>query len=93
MKMFAVPARSYSYVDALGVSASGRDRHARLLQQLNRLFVHAQDRALWVIRLRVGLQHFFPVGHELTVGLGRDDPVLDLAVGHAVFFSVRRTVS
>jgi hypothetical protein len=46
-----------------------------------------------VVRLCVGLQHLFHVGHEFTVSLGRDDPVLDLAVRHHVFFRVRRTVS
>jgi hypothetical protein len=80
-------------VDAPGMSASGGDRHAGLLQQLHRLFVHAQDRPRRVVRLRVGLQHLFHVGYELTVGLGRDDPVFDLTVRHPVFFRVRRTVS
>ena len=80
-------------VDALGMSASGGDRHASLLQQLHRLFVHAQHRAHRVVRPRVGLQHFFHGGHELAVGLGGDDPGLDLAIRHPVFFSARRTVS
>jgi hypothetical protein len=52
---------------------------------LHRLFVHAKNRTHRIVRLRIGFQHLFHVGHKLAIGLGRDDPVLDLAVGRPVF--------
>jgi hypothetical protein len=46
-----------------------------------------------ILRGGVGVQHLLHPRHELGVGLGRDDSVLQLVVGLAVFLSVRRTVS
>jgi len=57
------------------------------------LLIHAEDRARGIVRPFIGFQHFFHAGDELRVGLWRNRPVLKLAVGHAVFFSVVRTVS
>ena len=69
------------------------DRLARFLQQLNRLLVHAQHGIPRIVGPGVDVQHFLHARGELGVGLGRDDPILDLPVRHPVFFSVRRTVS
>ena len=80
-------------VDAFGMPLRGRDRPTCLFEQLHRLLVHAEHRTGRIIRFFVGVEHFFHRGHELRVGFWRDDPVLNLAVGHAVFFSVTRTVS
>ena len=49
--------------------------------------------SLRIVGFFVGFEHVFHVGHELGVLLGRNHPVLDLSLGHAVFFSVLRTVS
>src|SRR5208337_1908816 len=69
------------------------NRHARLLEQLDRLFVHAEHRTLRIIRLSIGFQHFLHAGHEFAVRFRRDYPVIDFPPGHPVFLSVRRTVS
>ena len=69
------------------------DRHPRLLEQLNRLFVHTQHGMLRIVRFGVRFQHVFHTGHKLRVLLWRNHPVLDLALGHAIFLSVLRTVS
>src|SRR3954447_10091112 len=69
------------------------DRHFRLLQQLHRLLVHTQYRFLRIIRFRVGFEHVFHVSHKLGIVVRRNHPVLDLALGHSVFFRVLRTVS
>src|ERR1051326_451801 len=46
-----------------------------------------------VVRPGVHVQHFLHARGKFGVGLGRNDPVLDLPLRHLVFFSVRRTVS
>src|SRR2546425_10989817 len=46
-----------------------------------------------IVRLGIGFQHLFHVGHELAIRLGRDHPVVDFPLCHPVFFNVRRTVS
>src|SRR6266567_373011 len=69
------------------------DRHPSFLEQLHRLFVHTQHGMLRIVRCRISFEHFFHARHELGVLLRRNHPVLDLAFGHAVFFSVLRTVS
>src|SRR4051794_1406999 len=69
------------------------DRHPGLFQQLDGLFVHAHHRVFGIVGLRIGFEHLFHVPHELSVLLGRNHPILDLALGHAIFFSVLRTVS
>src|SRR6185312_3694368 len=80
-------------IDTLRMLLRRGDRFLRLLQQLHWLFVHAQHRLQRVIRFRIGFEHVFHVGHELGVLIGRNHPVLDLALGHSVFFRVLRTVS
>jgi hypothetical protein len=70
-----------------------RDRRPRLLQQLHRLLVHAQHWVLGIVRGSVGVEHFLHPRYELGVRLRRDHPVFQLALGHPVFLSVRRTVS
>src|SRR3954447_37310 len=80
-------------IDPLRVLARRGDRHLRFLQQLHRLLVHAEHRLLGIIRFRISLEHVFHVGHELGILVRRNHPVLDLALGHAIFFSVLRTVS
>src|SRR5260370_26369670 len=70
-----------------------RDRRACLLEQLDRLLVHAQHRTRRIVRHGVGVQHLLHCRNELGVGLRRDDPVLALPIRHAVFFRVRRRVS
>ena len=86
MKMLAVPLRSKFGTHTLRVRFRRGDRHLRLLQQLHGLFVHAQHRMLRVIRFRISFEHVLHVGHELGVLVGRNHPILDLALGHAVFF-------
>src|SRR6266849_1437926 len=67
--------------------------NARLLEQLHGLLVHAHNRETPLIRLGIRLQHFFHVGDKFAVRLGWNHPILNLALTHAVFLSVRRTVS
>ena len=80
-------------IDPPGMLRGGLDRPSGLLDQLHGLLVHAEHRARGILRFCVGFQHFFHVGHELAIGLGRNDPVFDLAIRHSVIFNVRRTVS
>ena len=70
-----------------------RDWCTSFLQKLDWLFIPAQHRTVRIIRLRVCLQHFFPIRGKLTVCFGRNHPVLDFSLRHAVFFSVCRIVS
>src|SRR5262249_27700954 len=80
-------------IDTLSVLRRRRDGHPSLLEQLNRLFVPAQHRMLRIVGFGVGFEHFFHASHELSVLLWWNDPVLDLPLRHAVFFSTLRTVS
>src|SRR4028119_27402 len=80
-------------IDALAMPPRRGDRHPGLLEQLDRLFVHAQHGMLRVIRHRIGLEHFLHAGHELGVLLRWDHPILDLALRHPVFLRALRTVS
>src|SRR5665213_4574103 len=73
--------------------AGGRERHARLLEQLDRLLVHADHRVPGIIWLSIGFQNLFHARNELAIGLRGNHPVVDLPLGHPVFLSVRRTVS
>jgi len=75
-------------VHAFRVRFGRHKRDAGFLQQLDRLLIHAQDRDLRIRRQRVRVQDVFPMGHELGIGLGWDHPVLNLAVGPPIFFSV-----
>src|SRR5581483_5038994 len=46
-----------------------------------------------VVGLGIGFQHVLHGRHKFAVRLGRNDPVLELALRHAVFLSVLRKVS
>src|SRR6266700_4001865 len=70
-----------------------RHRNASFLEKLHRLLVHTNHRTARIVGLGIGFQHFFHAGDEFTIGLGRNHPVRDLASRHAVFLSVRRTLS
>src|SRR5690606_401390 len=72
---------------------AGRHRNTRFLEHLHGLLVHANHRSSLVVGLGVRFQHFFHAGHKLGIALRRNYPVLDFALRHAVFLSVRRTVS
>src|SRR6266436_5878976 len=80
-------------VDTPGMVLRGGEGHAGFLQPLHRLFVHAHHGKPRVIRLRVRLSHVFHARDKFAVGGRRDDPVLNLARGHAVFFSIFLRVS
>ncbi len=58
-----------------------------------RLFVHTHHRKPSVIRLRVRLQHVFHACDQCAVGFRGDDPGLNLARRHAIFFRVFLSVS
>ena len=55
--------------------------------------VHANDRTRRIVGFCVGFEHFLHAGRKLGIRFRRNHPVPDLAIRHAVFFSVRRTVS
>ena len=81
-------------VDASRMIRGSGDRHASLLDQLHRLFVHANHRTLRIVRFLISFKNLFHVRRELRVAFGRNHPVLDFPfAGEAVFFSVRLTVS
>src|SRR5208337_2171207 len=80
-------------VDPLAVLGGGGDGRTRFLQQLHRLLVHTEDWKRGIIRPLVDFQHFFHVSNKFAVGFWRNHPILDFPIRHAVFFSVRRTVS
>src|SRR5215831_8515787 len=80
-------------IDPFRMLLGRRNWHPRFADELHRLLVHAHDRLGRVVGFFVGLQHLFHTGDELAIGVGRDYPVLDFPLGHAVFFSVCRTVS
>src|SRR4029434_1952262 len=71
----------------------GGDWYASFLEQLHRLFVHADDWKLWVIRLSIRLQHVFHASDKFAIGCRWDDPVLNFALRHTVFLSVFLSVS
>jgi hypothetical protein len=73
-------------IDAPAMPLRGGDRHSRLLEQLDRLFVHAQHGIPRIVGRRVGLEHFFQARHELGVLIRWDHPVFNLSLRHAVFF-------
>src|SRR6266446_5544305 len=73
-------------IDTLALLLRSSDRHLRLLQQLDRLLIHAQHGLLWIVGFCVGLEDLFQACHALGILIWRNDPVLDLTFGHAVFF-------
>ena len=71
-----------------GSSGSGRNRSARLDDQLLGGFIQTDEGAIGIARLLVSFQHVFHGGDEAGVGVRRDHP-LPIAVGHEdVFFRV-----
>src|SRR3954451_1387524 len=71
----------------------GRQRFPHLADELLEGFVQADDRALWVWRLLIHLQHIFHVADELGRLFGWNAPHLPQMRSEFVFFSVWRTVS
>src|ERR1700722_6923286 len=70
----------------------GRDRLARLDDQLFRSFVQTNEGAVEITRLLVGFQHVFHRRDKGRVGVGWNDP-LPIAMGlESVFFKVRPIV-
>src|SRR3954465_13657198 len=74
------------------LSKFGRDRRARLDDQLLGGFVEAHERALWIVRSLIDFQHVFHGGDKRSVGFGRDHPLLLEMRFENVFFSVRPIV-
>lgn len=74
-------------VDTLGMIFARRDWLTRFVDQLHRLFVHANDGLGWVVRFFIGFQHIFHVRHELGVAFRGDHPVLDALFRHAFFLA------
>lgn len=72
-------------VNAFAVFLRRCNRRSSLLKQLDGLFVHAQHGMFRVVGFGVGFEHLFHASHELGVLLGRNHPVLDLPLRHAVF--------
>src|SRR5271166_6538624 len=66
--------------------------HTRFGDELRRRLVQADQRALWVVRSLVNLQHILHAGYERSVGIRRDDPLLLQVRPEKVFFSVRPIV-
>ena len=58
------------------------------LDQLYRLLVHTDHRLRWIVRFFVRFKHIFHMRDKLSVTFGRDHSVLDISIGHAIFFSV-----
>jgi hypothetical protein len=80
-------------IDTLAMLLRRCDRHPRLLEQRDGLFVHAQHGMLRIVGRRVGCKHFCHASHALSILLRRHPPVGDLPLRHAVFFRTLRTVS
>src|SRR5271154_3077522 len=75
-----------------GSSGSGRNRSARLDDQLLGGFIQTDEGAIAIARLLVSIQHVFHGGDEADVGVRRDHP-LPIAVGlEDLFFRVRPIV-
>ena len=74
------------------LSKFGRDRRARLDDQLLRGLVEAHERALRIVRSLIDFQHVFHGGDKRSVGFGRDHPLLLEMRFENVFFSVRPIV-
>jgi hypothetical protein len=89
MKMLAVPNAFVFVIDTFAMLLRRGERHFGLLQQLHRLLVHAQHRVLRIVRFLASFEHLFHAGDELGVLLGRNHPVLDSALGHAIYLALR----
>ena len=70
------PAVAFALViDTLGMLSRCPDWHLRLLQQLKRLFIHAQHRMFRIVGFGVGFEHIFHGRDELGVLFRWADPV------------------
>ncbi len=65
--VFVVVARGFSWL--------GRDRGARLDDQLLGGFIQTHEGTIGIARLLVGFQHVFHSGHEAGAGVRRDHPL------------------
>src|SRR5277367_2733977 len=68
-----------------------RDWHTRFGDELLRRLVQADQRALWVVRSLVNLQHILHAGYERSVGIRRDDPLLLQVWPEKVFLASARS--
>src|SRR5208337_608287 len=75
-----------------GSSRLGRDRRARLDDQLLRGFIQTHEGPIGIARLLVGFQHVFHGGHEARTGVRRDYPLPFAVRFERVFFRVRPMV-
>ena len=75
------------------VTGKGRQGRAGLLDELHRLFIHANQRDLRIGRQAISIEQIFHPGHELAVLLGRNHPRLTQMGLEFVFLSTRRTLS
>ena len=75
-----------------GSSGLGRDRRARLGDQLLGGLVQTHERTIGISRPLVGVQHVFHGGDEARIGFGRDHPLPPAVRFKSVFFNVRPIV-
>src|SRR5512144_1508959 len=80
-------------VNPLGAARDRRLGRPRLLDELDGLFIHTDQRDLRIIRQTVGVEQVLHPGHELAVLLGRNHLGLASMRFQFVFLSVRRTLS
>ena len=62
-----------------------RNRLSRFYQLLQRLLIHRHDGKTGIVGYFIQVQHRFYSRHERRIGLRRDHPIFNLAVGHVVF--------
>src|SRR5271168_690303 len=91
MNRLATPALVFVIVTG-GLSGFGRDRGARLDDQLLGSLIQAHERTIGISRLLVGFQHVFHGGDEAGVGVWRDHPLPIAVRFEDVFFKVRPIV-
>ena len=75
-----------------GPSGLGRDRSARLGDQLLGGLVQTHERTIGIARPLVGFQHVFHGGDEARIGFGRNHPLPSAMRFKSVFFNVRPIV-
>jgi hypothetical protein len=89
------PCCSFTFVfvvHSFGVLGGRRDGDVSLTNQLHRLLVPTDRGAVGILGFMTGFQHLLHLRDEPGVSLGRNRPVLDPPLGHAIFLSVCRTV-
>lgn len=79
-------------IDSLGDSRLGRDWDPGFFDELDGLFVHADNRHIGVVATLVNIQYVFHVHDEVGISLRWNYPTLAQVRLEVVFFSVRRTV-